>query len=90
MAVQMVRRRLEAMSPTDEPIQIRDEMIRLGQLLKLASLVDDGQQAREVITAGYVSVNGETVTQRGRQLRPGDVVEFAERAVEITAEITAR
>ena len=71
------------MSTTPESVPIRDEMIRLGQLLKLTSLVEDGQQAREVISEGYVSVNGETVTQRGRQLHPGDVVEFSGQAVRV-------
>lgn len=55
-------------------IEIRDEMIRLGQLLKLAGVVDDGAQAREVIEAGEVTVNGETETRRGRQVHPGDQV----------------
>lgn len=55
-------------------VEIRDEMIRLGQLLKLAGVVDDGAAAREVIEAGAVIVNGEVDTRRGRQLHPGDVV----------------
>lgn len=66
-----------------QTLPIRDEMIRLGQLLKLADLVEDGHQAREVIAEGYVSVNGETVEQRGRQIRPGDVVEFSGTAVRV-------
>lgn len=72
---------------SDEPqdIEIRDDSIRLGQLLKLASLVDDGAMAREVITAGEVTVNGETDTRRARQVRPGDVVSFAGQQVRVTA-----
>lgn len=71
---------------SDEPldIEIRDESIRLGQLLKLASLVDDGAMAREVITAGEVTVNGEPDTRRARQVRPGDVVAFAGQQVRVT------
>ena len=42
-----------------EKIYIRDEMIRLGQFLKLANLVEDGAQAREVIQHGLVKVNGQ-------------------------------
>lgn len=34
-------------SPVDVPI--RDEAIKLGQLLKLANLVEDGAEARIVI-----------------------------------------
>jgi ribosome-associated protein len=73
------------MSPRPVDIEIRDESIRLGQLLKLASLVDDGATAREVIAAGAVTVNGEVETRRGRQVRPGDVVAFAGEQVRVTA-----
>ncbi|MEE1620041.1 RNA-binding S4 domain-containing protein [Zafaria sp. Z1313] len=57
------------------PVAIRDESIRLGQLLKLASLAEDGIQAKEFIENGLVKVNGDIETRRGRQVRPGDEVE---------------
>ena len=60
------------MAPTDLPI--RGEMIRLGQLLKLAGVASGGGEAKELLAAGEVSVNGEPETRRGRQLRDGDVV----------------
>lgn len=60
-----------------DPVHIRDESIRLGQLLKLAGLVEDGVMAREVIAAGEVSVDGEPETRRGAQIRAGSVVELA-------------
>ncbi|MFC6704620.1 RNA-binding S4 domain-containing protein [Flexivirga alba] len=66
-------------------IEIRDDSIRLGQLLKLSNLVDDGATAREVIMSGEVTVNGEFDTRRGRQVRPGDVVSFAGQQVQVTA-----
>ena len=59
-----------------EKIYIRDEMIRLGQFLKLANLVEDGAQAREVIQHGLVKVNGHIEEARGKQLHPGDTVSF--------------
>ena len=59
---------------TPDDVPIRDESIRLGQLLKLASLVEDGGAAREVVERGLVTVNGEVETRRGRQVRVGDVV----------------
>ena len=62
-------------------IGIRDETIRLGQLLKLASLVQDGSMARMVIENGEVSVDGRTVMRRGTQVRPGQVVSYAGREV---------
>ncbi|WP_054720280.1 RNA-binding S4 domain-containing protein [Rhodococcus sp. SMB37] len=58
-------------------VPIRDDSIRLGQFLKLASLIESGAEAKEVIADGLVSVNGEVEVRRGRQLNTGDVVEIA-------------
>ena len=55
-------------------VPIRDETIRLGQLLKLADLVDAGADAKPLLAQGEVAVNGETETRRGRRLVRGDVV----------------
>ena len=55
-------------------IQIRDEFIKLGQLLKLADLVSDGVEAKFLIQDGKVKVNGEIDTRRGRKVYHGDVV----------------
>lgn len=70
--------------PLDVPI--RDEMIRLGQLLKLSGIVDDGATAREVIERGLVLVNGEVDTRRGRQVHVGDTVTLEGQTLRITAE----
>lgn len=56
-------------------VRIRDETIRLGQLLKLAGVAESGGEARELVQDGAVRVNGEVETRRGRQLRAGDTVE---------------
>jgi ribosome-associated protein len=56
-------------------IPIRDDTIRLGQLLKLAGIADSGAEAKELLADGRVTVNGEREERRGRQLRRGDVVE---------------
>ncbi len=68
-----------------ETLKLReqDEYITLGQLLKAAGLVESGSEAKEVITAGEVSVNGETDTRRGRKLRDGDVVTFGETEIRV-------
>jgi ribosome-associated protein len=72
---------MPARRPVDVPI--RDESIRLGQFLKLADLAETGSDAKELILAGEVLVNGEPETRRGRQLRVGDVVEFDGRAARV-------
>ena len=59
---------------TTRDVTISDASIRLGQLLKLAGLVEDGGHARAVLDSGGVTVDGDVETRRGRQIRPGDVV----------------
>lgn len=70
-----------------EKIYIRDEMIRLGQFLKLANLVEDGAQAREVIQHGLVKVNGQIEEARGKQLHLGDMVSFNGVSVQVAREV---
>ncbi|MFC8921577.1 RNA-binding S4 domain-containing protein [Cellulosimicrobium sp. NPDC057127] len=55
-------------------VEIADDVIRLGQFLKLAGLAESGAQARDLVADGEVRVNGEVDTRRGRQLRRGDTV----------------
>jgi ribosome-associated protein len=55
-------------------VAIDGDMIRLGQFLKLADLIDTGGEGKILIASGDVTVNGEVDTRRGRQLHPGDVV----------------
>ncbi len=57
--------------------------ITLGQALKAASIVGTGGEAKVLIQAGEVRVNGEVETRRGRKLREGDVVEMGEEKLEI-------
>ena len=57
---------------TTPTIPVRGE-IKLGQFVKLASLAEDGAQARELIQAGDVTVNGEVETRRGHHLSVGDL-----------------
>lgn len=73
------------MSNPIEDVPIRDTMIRLGQLLKLANLVEDGVEAAELIKNGLVKVNGEIDDRRGRQLHNGDTVAVNGQAVRVVA-----
>lgn len=67
-----------------DEVTISGDSIRLGQLLKLASLVEQGADAKGLLTSGRVTVNGETETRRGRQLVRGDVVRLGEARVLIS------
>lgn len=75
------------MSSSDpiEDVQIDGDMIRLGQFLKFSGLLDTGGDAKEIIGEGYVRVNGEGETRRGRQLHDGDVVELGGHEVRVRA-----
>ena len=55
-------------------IPIRGEMIRLGQLLKLAGIVDSGSEVKALLATERVLVNNQPEARRGRQLHPGDTV----------------
>ncbi|HEX4115360.1 MAG TPA: RNA-binding S4 domain-containing protein [Solirubrobacteraceae bacterium] len=59
-------------------VQIRDETIRLGQLLKLVGIIDSGSEAKAFLAAQPVWVNGEQEARRGRQLHAGDTVRVGE------------
>ncbi|MBE5868353.1 MAG: RNA-binding S4 domain-containing protein [Lachnospiraceae bacterium] len=59
-----------------ETIKIRDDFIKLGQVLKLAGLVQTGVEAKFVIQDGLVKVNGQVELQRGKKIVNGDIVEF--------------
>jgi ribosome-associated protein len=65
-------------------VPIRDDSIRLGQLLKLADLVEAGADVKPLMVQGQVSVNGEVETRRGRQLVKGDVVTLGGESVLVT------
>jgi ribosome-associated protein len=60
-------------------------MIRLGQLLKLAAVIDSGAEVKAFLATERVSVNGERETRRGRQLHPGDVVEVGGHELRVTS-----
>jgi ribosome-associated protein len=55
-------------------IPIQGDTIRLGQLLKLAGVVDSGSEVKALLAIEPVLVNGEPDSRRGRQLHRGDVV----------------
>ncbi len=58
------------------PIIVTKQPIELHKLLKFEALVSSGGEAKMVINDGFVKVNGETETRRGKKLVTGDTVEF--------------
>lgn len=64
-------------------IKIRDEFIKLGQALKLAGVVEDGVEAKYVITDGLVKVNGEVDERRGRKVYEGDTIAYNGKEIKV-------
>lgn len=66
-----------------ETIKLREDYIKLGQALKAAGLAESGVDAKYAIEDGLVTVNGQTVTQRGKKLVDGDVVVYQGQTIRI-------
>ncbi|PXV64546.1 ribosome-associated protein [Halanaerobium congolense] len=57
-----------------EAIKITSDTINLDQFLKWANIVMSGGEAKHLIQAGKVEVNGEIELKRGKTLKAGDIV----------------
>lgn len=60
-----------------EIIRIDTEFIKLEALLKLSGTVMTGGEAKRDIQMGFVRVNGNICTERGKKIRPGDTVLYS-------------
>lgn len=63
-------------------IAIKTPYIKLDAFLKLATVCQTGGDAKMLVQAGGVLVNGAVCLQRGKKLVPGDVVEAPQRTAE--------
>ena len=54
------------------PVTISTELIKLESAMKLANIIPTGGAAKQEIQEGFVKVNGEVCTMRGKKLFPGD------------------
>jgi ribosome-associated protein len=66
-------------------VPIKGTMIRLGQLLKLAGVIDSGSEAKTLLETQTISVNEQPENRRGRQLHHGDIVRVGDRELRVTA-----
>ena len=64
--------------------KIHTEFIRLDDLLKKNGDAATGGIAKLMIQGGFVTLNGEVCTQRGKKIRPGDVVEFGNQKLTVS------
>ena len=65
-------------------IEIREEPIELYKLLKLATLVASGGEAKMIIADGLVRVNGAVETRKRKKIVAGDTVEMADEQIQVT------
>ena len=54
------------------PVAISTEFIKLESAMKLCNILPTGGAAKQEIQEGFVKVNGEKCTMRGKKLYPGD------------------
>ncbi len=59
-----------------EQLSVGEQPINLTQVLKLASLVMNGGEAKALIAEGRVRVNGEVELRKRRKMAVGDVIEM--------------
>ena len=57
-------------------IVITTEFIKLDALLKYSGIASTGGEAKIIILGKEVFVNGKLCLERGKKIRPGDIVRF--------------
>ncbi|PWM37971.1 MAG: RNA-binding S4 domain-containing protein [Clostridiales bacterium] len=67
-------------------VPIRTEYIKMDSLLKFAGVADTGGMAKEIIEQGEITLDGETVVQRGKKVRPGMTVQVG---LDVLIEVTS-
>jgi len=63
--------------------ELEADFVELYKILKFEGLADSGGMAKQVITDGQVSVNGEVETRKRKKIGPGDKIEFSGQSIEI-------
>ncbi len=57
-----------------EVVEITTASITMDKLLKFSGVADTGGQAFMMVEDGIIKLNGETVSEKRRQVRAGDIV----------------
>ncbi|MEE4284381.1 MAG: RNA-binding S4 domain-containing protein [Pseudomonadales bacterium] len=57
-------------------VEITSEPVELYKILKFEGMVTSGGQAKAVVAAGQVLVNGKVETQKRKKIVSGDTIEF--------------
>lgn len=57
-------------------VEITRQPVELYKILKFEGLLSSGGEAKQVIAAGLVLVNGKVETRKRKKIVSGDVIEF--------------
>ena len=57
-----------------EIVHIKDEYIKLNQLMKLCGFVGRGSDVKLLVDDGLIILNGQVVTELRKKIHAGDVV----------------
>lgn len=80
------RIRVRAKIESKEFLYIKTPFIKLDSALKFSGVADTGGMAKMLIEDGFVKVNGEECTVRGKKLYPGDSFSYRNSLFEVAAE----
>lgn len=64
-------------------VEISREPVELHKILKFEGMVASGGQAKAVVAAGEVQVNGKVETQKRKKIVSGDTIEFNNETIRI-------
>lgn len=68
---------VEKMTSEYRDVENSSELIEFYNILKFEGLVGSGGEAKTVVAAGQVLLNGQVETQKGKTIIAGDTIEFA-------------
>ena len=72
------------MSDEDRIIaELETEFVELYKILKFEGLAESGGNAKQAISEGLVSVNGEVETRKRKKIRAGDQIDFIDHHIEV-------
>lgn len=72
------------MSDPDNIIaELESEFVELYKILKFEGLAESGGNAKQAISQGLVSVNGEVETRKRKKIRAGDQIDFIDHHIEV-------
>ena len=66
-------------------VKIEGDYVELFKVLKFEGLAQSGGEAKSVIANGEVRVNGQIETRKRKKIVPGDIIQFDQSELRISA-----